>query len=214
MSDSMWSEAKQIGNLWYKFKQNPDGRWEMLCSGDRASLEQDSVVLHDHYWQRDGRWYCQVKVGGNKHIMHREDFIEGIQRQNERNSLNLTDAEKQELNLTSEVDNQLTPRQVEKLANYRVRQAYGNAGYGGSNRGVEVSSYEGEIFDGLVKQHQSSNTTLNWRDVNNDTVSVTEPAQTALNWRDATSDTNSALPINHQIQSSHQTRKSTRKTTR
>lgn len=213
MSESTWSEAKQIGHLWYKFKQNPDGRWEILSSGDRDSLERNSVVSHDHYWQRNGRWYCQVKVG-NRHIMHGEDFIDGIQRQNERNSLNLTDAEKQELNLTSGCHNQLTSNQVKKLANYRARQAYGNAGYGGSERGVEVSPDEGGIFERLVTQHQSSTTSLNWRDANNDTVAVNESATTALNWRDTTPDTNSSPPINHQIQASHKTRKSTIKTTR
>lgn len=213
MSESAWSEAKQIGHIWYKFKQNPDGRWEILSSGDRDSLEKDTVVLHDHYWQRNGRWYCQVKVG-NKHIMHGEDFIEGIQRQNERNSLNLTDAEKQELNLTSGFQNQLTSNQVKKLADYRARQAYGNAGYGGRDRGVEFSLDESGTLDRLVTQHQSSTTSLNWRDANNDTVEVNDSAKTALNWRDTAPDTNSFPTINHQIQVSHKNQKSTRKTTR
>jgi hypothetical protein len=212
MSEPTWSEAKQIGHLWYKFKQNPDGRWELLSSGDRDSLESNSVVAHDHYWQSNGRWYCQVKVG-NRHIMHAEDFMEGIQRQNQIGSLNLTDAEQQELNLTSGVPGQLTSQQVKKLAAYRARQAYGNAGYGGRDRGVEVSPYEAQSFDRLVAQYQSTTRPLNWRDAN-DTGSVTEASKKALNWRDATPDTNAAPGINPQPPSSRKPRNSTRKNTR
>lgn len=214
MSQLTWSDAKQIGHLWYKFKQNPDGRWEILCSGDRDSLERNSVVSHDHYWQRNGRWYCQVKVG-NKRLMHKEDFIEEIQRQNEQNSLNLTEAEKQELNLSSGSQNQLTPQQVKKLADYRALQAYGNAGYEGSNIGIEVTPYEAGIFERLVSEHQSTTSSLNWRDANDDIVSVNDPENITLNWRNAAPATDLTPPSNYQIQSSTSpSKKYNRKTTR
>lgn len=214
MSQSTWSDAQQIGHLWYKFKQNPDGRWEILCSGDRDSLEKNSVVSHDHYWQRNGRWYCQVKVR-NQHLMHKDDFIEEIQKQNEQTSLNLTEAEKQELNLSSGSQNQLTPQQVKKLADYRARQAYSNAGYGGSDLGIEVSRYEAGIFERLVCEHQSTASSLNWRDANEDTASVNDLENMTLNWRDAAPASDLTPPSSCQIQSSSPpAKKSTRKSTR
>lgn len=154
MSNLIWSEVHEIGTLYYKFKQNPDGRWEILASGDKASLETKSVATHDHYWQRDARWYCQVKRE-NRHLMAPDDFIEGIKRQNLQNVLTLSDAEKQELNLAPDWQGNLTKSQIIKLSRYRSSQAYGNAVPGGQNCGVEVSSYEAKILDCLVKQYQA-----------------------------------------------------------
>jgi hypothetical protein len=154
MSKLIWSEVRKIGTLYYKFKQNPDGRWEILASGDKASLETKSVATHDHYWQRDGRWYCQVKRE-KRHLMAPDDFIEGIKRQNSRNELTLSDAEKQKLNLAPSWQGNLTKSQIIQLSKYRAAQAYGNAVPGGQNCGVEVSSYEAKILDRLVKQYQA-----------------------------------------------------------
>lgn len=234
MSESTWSDAEQIGHLWYKFKHNPDGRWEILCSGDRDSLETNTVVSHDHYWQRNGSWYCQVKVG-TKRLMHKEDFIDEIKRQNQESSLNLTETEKQELNLSSGSQNQLTSQQIDRLADYKARQAYGSAGYGGSNIGIEVSPYEAAIFERIVSEHQSTtsslnwrdanddiasvndqeNITLNWRDANDETVSVNDSENITLNWRDSATTNDLIPPSNYQIQSStSHSKKSTRKSTR
>ncbi|AFZ15619.1 hypothetical protein Cri9333_4853 (plasmid) [Crinalium epipsammum PCC 9333] len=213
---SQWSQATQMDNfsgLWYKFKQDSNGNWHILCSSDKNSLESQNIIYHDHYWQSNGRWYCQGRQG-NKHTMNGDSFIEGIERQNQIASLDLTDAEKQELNLTSGALNRLTPQQVKKLADYRACQAYGNAGYGGTDRGVEVSLYEADIFERLVKQHQSSTSTLTWRDAEENRLSVTESAKQTLNWRDATPDINSRQPTQARHQCSHQIRKSTRKMTR
>lgn len=217
---SGWSQARQMDNstgLWYKFKQD-NGNWHILCSGDRNSLEDQSVIYHEHYWQNNGRWYCQGRLPNvdnkKKHTMNGNAFSEGIEKQNQRGYLNLTDAEKQELNLTSGVQNQLTAQQVKKLADYRARQAYGNAGYSGNNQGVEVSPYEAQIFERLVNQHQSSASTLTWRDVEDNRQPTPESAKQTLNWRDATVDANSPQLTQTQHQSSHQIRKSTRKTTR
>lgn len=213
---SGWSQARQMDNssgLWYKFQQDGNGNWHILCSADENSLEPQTVIYHDHYWQSNGRWYSQGRQG-NKHTMNGDAFIEGIERQNQRGSLNLTDAEKQGLYLTSVASNQLTPQQVKKLADYRARQAYANAGYGGSNRGVEVSPYEAGIFERLVAQHQSSTSSLTWRDAEENRQSTPESAQQTLNWRDATPDMNSSPLTQTQHQSSHPIRKSTRRTTR
>jgi hypothetical protein len=81
MGDPTWSEAVQLHRatgLWYKFKQNYNGDWEVLCSGDKASIEKDSVTYHDHYWQSNGRWYFQGKRE-NKHIIGRDEFLESSQ---------------------------------------------------------------------------------------------------------------------------------------
>lgn len=198
-----WSQAQQLDNvsgLWYKFKQNSNGNMEILCSGDKDSLESESVVYHDHYWQNNGRWYFQGK-SGNKHIIGKDGLIEGIQRQNQRGRLDLTEAEKQELSLTSNEGRQLTDNEVKKLANYRARQAYGNAGYGGNNHGVEVDSYVAEILNKQVKQYQES------------TISTPELSRKKLKWRDADNNTTS-VSTNPQLNSSHQSIKLTRKTTR
>ena len=60
MSRINWSQpARQMdlsSGLWYKFGQDETGNWHILCSGDRDSLENNSVVYHDHYWQNNGRW--------------------------------------------------------------------------------------------------------------------------------------------------------------
>lgn len=218
---SGWSQARQIDNstgLWYKFKQDGKGNWHILCSGDKNSLEDESVIYHDHYWQSNRRWYCQGRLADvdteKRHTMNGNAFIEGIKIQNERGSLNLTDAEKQELNLTSGVPNQLTTEQVKKVADYRARQAYGNAGYGGSNKGVGVTAYEAAIFERLVNQYQSSTRSLTWRDTEENRQSTLESGKQKLNWRDATPDINSPQPTQTQAQSSQKIRKSTRKITR
>jgi hypothetical protein len=218
---SGWSQARQMDNstgLWYKFKQDGNGNWHILCSGDKNSLEDESVIYHDHYWQSNGGWYCQGRLADvdreKRHTMNGNAFIEEIKRQNERGCLNLTDAEKQELNLTSGVPNQLTTEKVKKLADYRARQAYGNAGYGGSDRGVEVSPYEFGIFERLVTQYQSSTSSLSWRDVEENRQSTPESVKATLNWRDSTPDMNSPQPTQTQAQSSQKIRKSTRKMTR
>ncbi|MEG4634223.1 hypothetical protein QUB56_32435 [Microcoleus sp. AR_TQ3_B6] len=217
MSRINWSEKaipmNNTSGLFYKFGQDENGNWHILCSGDENSLENESVIYHDHYWQSNGRWYCQGRQG-NTHTMNGDAFMEGIQRQNQRGSLNLTDEEKQELNLTSGVPNQLTPQQVKKLGDYRARQAYGNAGYGGRDRGVEVSSYESGIFERLVTQHQSSTSSLTWRDAEENRQSKPESGKHTLNWRDATPDMNSPQSTQTQSQSSQKVRKSTRKMTK
>jgi hypothetical protein len=217
MSDINWSqEAVPMDNssgLFYKFGQDKNGNWHILCSGDKNSLESNSVIYHDHYWQSNGQWYCQGRQG-NSHTMNGDAFIEGIKRQNQRGSLNLTDAEKQELNLTSGVPSQLTSKQVQKLANYRALQAYGNAGYGGTNHGVEVSAYESDIFERLVTKHQSSNNSLVFRDAEDSQLSVPESAKGILKWKDATPDIRLPQATQTQPSSSNTNRKSTRKTTR
>lgn len=218
MSKINWIQpARQMdlsSGLWYKFGQDETGNWHILCSGDRDSLETNSVIYHDHYLQNNGRWYFQGKRGKN-HIIGRDDFIEVINEQIERNSLNLTEAEQQELNLNSSVTGQLTQQQIKKLADYRALQAYGNAGYAGNTHGVEMSLYECQICDRLISQHQSSTNRLNWHDTNSDTTSVNQSPKKALNWRDAPPDNPNLSPeINPELGRDRSTRKSSRKTTR
>lgn len=218
MSRINWIQpARQMdaaSGLWYKFGQDEDGNWHILSSGDRNSLEQSSVVYHDHYLQSNGRWYFQGKRG-DRHIIGRDDLIEGIRRQNQTNSLNLTDAEKQEINLTSGSTGQLTSQQIKKLADYRARQAYGHAGYAGNTHGVEMSPYESQICDRLIAKHKSTTNRLNWRDANDATTPVNNSSQTVLQWRDASgSNPNADPPINRDLKPDIAARKSTRKTTR
>lgn len=200
--------------LWYKFGQDGDGNWHILSSGDRQSLESSSVVYHDHYWQSNGRWYFQGRRG-DRHIIGRDDLIEEIRRQNQTNSLNLTEAEKQEINLTSGSTGQLTPQQIKKIADYRAHQAYGHAGYAGNTHGVEMPPYESQICDRLIAQHQSTTNRLNWRDANDATTPVNDSSQTVLQWRDASGpNPNADPPINRELKPDIPARKSTRKTTR
>lgn len=214
-----WSQqARQMdrsSGLWYKFGQDETtGNWHILCSGDRDSLEKNSVVYHDHYWQNNGRWYFQGR-SGNHHVIGRDDLIPGIKEQNGRNSLNLTEAEQQELNLNSGVTGELTQQQIKKLADYRARQAYANAGYVGNTHGVEMSPYESQICDRLISQHQSPTHRLNWGDTNSDTTSGNQSAKKALNWRDAPPDNPNLSPeINPELERDRSTIKSNRKTTR
>jgi hypothetical protein len=213
---SHWSEARQMDSasgLWYKFKQDDRGNWHILCSGDRGGLEKKSVIYHDHYRQSNGSWYFQGKKD-NIHIIGRDSFIEEIKRQQDRNSLNLSEAEKQELNLTSGVPNRLTKHQVKQLADYRARQAYGNAGYGGDNHGIQVSAYEAEIFDRLVQQYQSTTCNLHWRDANDNKLSASEFSNSKLNWKDSEPEINSFSPKQTQQKPLSLNRKSNRKTTR
>lgn len=214
MSGVTYQDAKQVDNtgLWYKFGRDQSGNLHILCSGDQDSLERNSVIGHTHYWQSNGKWYCQERIG-NTHAMNADAFIEGIERENQRGSLNLTDTEKQALNLTSS-SNQLTNRQVKQLAEYRTNQAYGNAGYG-NNKGVELSASESQTLDRLANSnYQPSTTNLTWRDPEDTTTS--DSTQNKLTWRDSTPNTNSCNSPNNQIQQSNQkkTQKSTRKTTR
>jgi hypothetical protein len=219
MSRINWSQPARkmdrYSGIWYKFGQDETtGNWHILCSGDRDSLENNSVVYHDHYWQNNGRWYFQGR-SGNRHVIGRDDLIPGIQRQNERNSLNLTEAEQQELNLNSSVTGQLTQQQIKKLADYRARQAYGSAGYAGNSHGVEMSPYECQICDRLISQHQSPTHRLNWHDANSDTTPGNQSTNKALNWRDAPPGNPNLSPeINPELGRERSTRKSTRKTTR
>lgn len=218
MSRINWSQRSQqmdsSSGLWYKFGQDETGNWHILCSGDRDSLENSSVIYHDHYWQNNSCWYFQGR-SGNRHIIGRDDLIPGIQRQNERNSLNLTEAEQQELNLNSGVTDKLTQQQIKKLADYRARQAYGNAGYVGDNHGVKMSPYECQICDRLIVQHQSSNNHLNWHDTNSGTTSVNQSHKKVLNWRDAPPDNPNLSPgINPELGRNRSTKKSSQKTTR
>ncbi len=209
---SEWSQAKKIGTLWYKFKQDSTGNWHILCSGDPNSLEYNSVICHDHYWQNNGRWFVQIRRD-NQHLIGRDGLIEGIQRQNERGRLELTQAEKQALNLTNTQEVKLTDREINKLADYRADQAYSNAGYGRSNHGVELEGTPSNVLNNLVKQYQVSTKVLNWRDVDNDEVSVPKLRAKALNWRDTKTEP-ASVPSNSDFQPSIPTRKSKRKTSR
>jgi len=218
MSRINWSQQSQqmdsSSGLWYKFGQDETENWHILCSGDRDSLENNSVIYHDHYWQNNGRWYFQGR-SGNRHVIGRDDMIPEIQRQNERNSLNLTEAEQQEINLNPGVTSQLNQQQIKKLADYRARQAYGNVGYVGNTHGVEMSPYECQICDQLISQHQFSTNRLNWHDTNSDTTSVNQSSKTALNWRNTSPyNPNLSTTINPELERDRSTRKSTRKTTR
>ncbi|NMG60028.1 hypothetical protein E1H12_16255 [Geitlerinema sp. P-1104] len=219
MSRINWSQkARQMdrsNGLWYKFGQDETtGNWHILCSGDRGSLENNSVVYHDHFWQQNGRWYFQGR-SGNQHVIGRDDFIEVIQEQIERDSLNLTEEEKQELNLTNQLISQMTQQQIKKIADYRARQAYGNAGYVGNNHGVEMSDRECQICDQLVRQHQSFTNRLNWHNTNSNITSVKQDSKKALNWREAPPENlNLSSGINPELGCDHSTRKSNRKTTR
>lgn len=210
---SNWSEARQMDSasgLWYKFKQDDRGNWHILCSGDRCSLEKESVIYHDHYWQSNGSWYFQGKQG-DRHTIGRDGLIDEIQRQNERGSLNLSHAEQQELNLTSNKPNHLTEQQVKKLADYRARQAYGNAGYGGSNHGIQVSDYEAAIFDRLVEQYRSNTYHLNWRECQEQPTTECDSPKPKLNWKDNEPDINSLSPKQPQHKPLNLNRKSNRR---
>lgn len=181
---SRWSAPIQLDSyigLWYKFKQDRNGNWHILCSGDRQSLEKDSVVYHDHYWQSNNKWYFQGKKNHN-HIIGRDELIQGIQKQNERGSLKLSDSEKQEININSE--QKLTQNQIKNLANYRANQAYGNAGYEGNIHGIEMPPYAAQSCNRLVQQYQSSTNYLNWRDLTNDTDAVSKNKD--LKWKNTT----------------------------
>jgi hypothetical protein len=47
--------------LYYRMGRDERDDPHLLCSGDEGSLKRDSVLLHDHYWRRSGKWYVQVK---------------------------------------------------------------------------------------------------------------------------------------------------------
>ncbi|RUS92677.1 hypothetical protein DSM106972_098510 [Dulcicalothrix desertica PCC 7102] len=213
-----WSQAQQLDSnsgLWFKFGKDNNGNWHILSSGDKDSLEKNSVTYHTHHWQSNGQWYSQGRRG-NKHTIGKDGLIEGITRQNQTGRLDLTEAEKQELNLTNEEEHTLTHNEVKKLADYRARQAYGNAGYGGTNHGVEVDSNVAEILNKQVQPYQTSTQpkpSLTWRDEDITTASVSESSTKTLTWRDEDSTTTSE-PITHQQNSSKKTRKSTRRNTR
>lgn len=213
-----WSQPQQLDSssgLWYKFAKDDNGNCHILSSGDKNSLEKNSVIYHDHYWQSNGKWYFQGRRG-NKHIIGKDDLIEGITQQNQRGRLNLTETEKQELDLTNEEERTLTQREIKKLADYRARQAYGNAGYGGNNHGVEVDNNVGKILDKQIQQYQTSSqskSSLTWRDADSITTSVPETNIQTLNWRDADS-TKTSAQVTHKQKSSKKTRKSTRRSTR
>ena len=133
---STWSSAKQFGSLWYKFQLDSENVWHILCSGDRDSLEPNSVICHHHYWKRNNQWYVQIKRGRN-HVLSGDDFIQGVRRENERQNLMLSE------------------RQIKQEAHRRALRAYSKAGYGGRNRGVALDRYTGEQLDRLVAQYQS-----------------------------------------------------------
>ncbi|BAY99838.1 hypothetical protein NIES37_38210 [Tolypothrix tenuis PCC 7101] len=157
----IYSDSIQLdtsSGLWYKFGYEiveNNKKWHILSSGDRDSLEKNSIIYHDHFWQSNGHWYFQGRLQ-NQHIIGKDVLKEGIKIQNQRRRLELTEAEKQYLNLTSEEKRQLTEIEVNQLAIYRARQAYGNSGYSGSNHGIEVDQHLAHILDRQVQQYQAS----------------------------------------------------------
>jgi hypothetical protein len=206
-----WGQAIQLDQstgLWYKFKHNPDGTWEILCSGDKASLDRNSVISHDHYWQKDGRWYFQGKVGNN-HTIGRDGFLGDLRDRNQNGNLSLTDEEKCVLGISNNENIVLTESQIKSIADHRANQAYGNSGYVGDNHGIEVSSYDpngGERMNRLVSQYQQSSAqNLVWRD--NPELKMETQAQ--LNWRDDTSNATS-LSSNFKVQSNQRRHESTK----
>jgi hypothetical protein len=166
-----WGQAIQLDQstgLWYKFKRQPNGAWEILCSGDRDSLDRGSVISHDHYWQKDGCWYFQGRVGSD-HTIGRDAFLTDLRDRNQNGSLRLTDQESRALGISNNEETTcLTESQIKSIAAYRANQAYGSSGYAGNNHGIRVSSYDpngDERMNRLVNQYQQSLTqNLVWRD--------------------------------------------------
>ena len=193
-NDGQWRQAIQLDQstgLWYKFKHHSDDRWEILCSGDRASLDRNSVVSHDHYWQKDGRWYFQGKVG-NDHTIGRDDFSGDLRDRNQNGNLSLTEEEKRSLGISNNENILLTESQIKSIADYRSNQAYGSSGYVGDNPGIQVSSYDpngDERMNRLVNQYQQSSAqNLVWRD----NQELRMEAQAQLKWRDDSSNATSS----------------------
>jgi hypothetical protein len=60
---SNYIEFHRPSGLYYKMGRDSQGDPHLLCSGDKGSLERDSVLLHDHYWRRGNKWHYQVKKG-------------------------------------------------------------------------------------------------------------------------------------------------------
>lgn len=188
----MWGEAIQLdlsSGLWYKFRQHSNGDWEILSSADKNSLEPDSVIYHDHHWQRDGKWYFQGKRG-NSHTIGRGSFLKDLRRRNHNATLNLTENERQALALQNNSDTPLTERQIKLLADYRANQAYGSSGYVGNNHGIQVSSYDESGSVRLNRQiqeyQQKISKILAWRDSQ---IPSSQSLSPELNWRDDTSNT-------------------------
>jgi|GEM_PF-2334346 len=211
-NDGHWGQAIQLDpstGLWYKFKHNSDNTWEILCSGDRASLDRNSVISHDHYWQKDGRWYFQGKVGNNDHTIGRDAFLRDLRNRNQNGNLSLTNEEKRVLGISNNENIFLAESQIKSIADHRANQAYGSSGYVGNNHGIEVSSYDpngDERMNRLVNQsQQSSAQNLVWRD----NPELTMETQSQLNWRDDTSNPTS-LSNNVKAQSNQRKRKGSR----
>ncbi|KPQ32412.1 MAG: hypothetical protein HLUCCO16_20190 [Phormidium sp. OSCR] len=79
MANSGWSNAVQLdqsSNLWFKFKHDStNGNWDILCSGDKDSLDGDNIEYHDHYFLRNGTWYFQGNHKG-EHTIGRDQFLD------------------------------------------------------------------------------------------------------------------------------------------
>jgi hypothetical protein len=207
-----WGQAIQLDQstgLWYKFKRKPDGAWEILCSGDRASLDRNSVISHDHYWQKDGRWYFQGKVGSD-HTIGRDQFLRDLRDRNQNGNLRLTDEEKCVLGVSNNENIFLTESQIKSVATYRANQAYGSSGYVGDNHGIKISSYDpdgDERMNRLVNQYQQSLTqNLAWRD----NSELTTEIQPQLAWRNDASNVTSSG--NDRARSNQRKRKGSRET--
>ncbi len=210
-NNGSWEQAIQLDQstgLWYKFKRKPDGAWEILCSGDRSSLDRDSVISHDHYWQKDGRWYFQGRVGSD-HTIGRDAFLTDLRDRNQNGNLRLTDEEKRVLGISNTENTFLTESQIKSIAAYRANQAYGSSGYVGDNHGIQVSSYDSEgdeRLDRLVNQYQQSLTqNLVWRD----NSELTTETQSQLAWRNDTGNETS-LSSNVKAQSNQRRRRGSR----
>lgn len=212
---SPWGQAVQLDQstgLWYKFRQNPDGSWEILCSGDRDSLDRNSVVSHDHYWQKNGLWYFQGKLG-DTHTIGRDAFLADLRSQNQNRDLNLSEEERRALGIFDNENIVLTDNQIKSVADRRANQAYGSAGYVGNNHGIEVSSFLGqdgdERIDKLVAQYQQLPTqNLVWRD----TVQLATETPQQLSWRNDSNSTSLSNNVEErQIQGRRRTNRRGRK---
>ncbi|WP_016951627.1 hypothetical protein [Anabaena sp. PCC 7108] len=75
---SNYTDFHRPSGLHYKMGRDGRGDPHLLCSGDEGSLKRDSVILHDHYWRRSGKWYVQVKKG-KEHLLEDNTAFESIQ---------------------------------------------------------------------------------------------------------------------------------------
>ena len=232
-NETTWGEAIQLDDstgLWYKFGIRSNNRdWEIFCSGDKDSLEKGSVIYHDHYWQRDGKWYLQGKridihTGRNIHTIGRDGFLEDLKIRNQEATLDLMEDERQLLGLQDSATPSLSRRQIESIANYRANLAYGTSGYRGDNHGVEVSSYDCNntittILNRQVQQYQEltqlTSGNLIWQ---NDSNPASESVLPELNWRQDMSNLSqtdkNALPSVYNSKNQNPKRNNTRRINR